>query len=336
MPSGDGLLMRVKPFGGRLDADDLRVIADVAERFGNAVVELTGRGNLQLRGLSQTSAASACAVLVAARLADPDPARERRRNVIAVPPCDDALVAGIEATLSEIEGLPPKFCVAVGDVAADIVVRDGFVGAGGQWEPCAPAALPAAVRRIATRLAAENSPPFPWGRGLGGGGTRHQPPGPLPPTPSPERRGSSMLLGLPFGQTDAASLRALSDHIGQAELHTTPWRALHLAPAQDPASFATLGFITDRDDPRTSISACIGAPGCTGATTPTRAHAAFLASLGLRHLHISGCAKGCAHPGPATTLTGGHGRYDLVRHGRASDPPEATGLTILQAAELLR
>ncbi len=39
-------------------------------------------------------------------------------------------------------------------------------------------------------------------------------------------------------------------------------------------------------------------------------------------IHVSGCAKGCAHPGSAPwTLVGRDGRYDLVRHGKAGDTP---------------
>ncbi len=119
MASGDGLLIRVKPFGGRLSAKALVAIAEVAGGCGNGIVELTSRGNLQLRGLTPDSAAVAASALVAAGLADADPVRERRRNVIAVPPSDDALVARIEEVLAGIDGLAAKFCIAVGEAAGD-------------------------------------------------------------------------------------------------------------------------------------------------------------------------------------------------------------------------
>ena len=53
MPSGDGLLIRVKPLGGRLSAAMLRTLAGIAASCGNGAIELTGRGNIQLRGLTR-------------------------------------------------------------------------------------------------------------------------------------------------------------------------------------------------------------------------------------------------------------------------------------------
>jgi precorrin-3B synthase len=39
-------------------------------------------------------------------------------------------------------------------------------------------------------------------------------------------------------------------------------------------------------------------------------------------LHLSGCAKGCAHPGPAAiTLVGEAGGFALIHDGRAGDAP---------------
>jgi precorrin-3B synthase len=79
-----------------------------------------------------------------------------------------------------------------------------------------------------------------------------------------------------------------------------------------------------------AIDVCTGAPGCPQALSPTRGLARTLAPhlpAGQR-LHISGCAKGCAHPGPAAiTLTAtGPDRFDLIRDGRADATPEATSL----------
>jgi precorrin-3B synthase len=54
-------------------------------------------------------------------------------------------------------------------------------------------------------------------------------------------------------------------------------------------------------------------------------------------LHVSGCAKGCAHPRPApVTLVARDGLYDLVRNGRPGDAPVATDLTLDEAARHLR
>ena len=51
--SGDGLLVRVKPAYGLLDAADLTCLADLSDQFGNGVLDLTSRANLQIRGVSE-------------------------------------------------------------------------------------------------------------------------------------------------------------------------------------------------------------------------------------------------------------------------------------------
>lgn len=52
MQTGDGLLVRLTPADGSYLPSQLRAIAEAAERFGNGMLEVTQRGNLQLRGLS--------------------------------------------------------------------------------------------------------------------------------------------------------------------------------------------------------------------------------------------------------------------------------------------
>ena len=71
METGDGLLVRVKPPAAGLASAAARALADAAERFGNGVVELTRRGNLQVRGLSPNGVAGFASAMVAAGLADP-------------------------------------------------------------------------------------------------------------------------------------------------------------------------------------------------------------------------------------------------------------------------
>ncbi len=185
MPSGDGLLVRVKPFGGVLTPAGLLAVADAAARFGNGAIELTSRGNLQLRGVTAAGAPSCAALLVAAGLADADPAREARRNVIVAPPVDDALVAEIEAILADTPGLAAKTCVAVGPAAADVVVMDGRLHWGANRAAYSADTLRKALREL--------------------GGKR------LPPHSSPaSTAATATLLHLPFGQTTADALAALA------------------------------------------------------------------------------------------------------------------------------
>jgi precorrin-3B synthase len=150
-------------------------------------------------------------------------------------------------------------------------------------------------------------------------------------------------IGLPYGQIESAALTALADlaeHHGDGTLRTTPWRALLVVNVAEKdavllaARAEALGLITDPADPRRAIAACPGKPACASATVETRADAALLALRGAVAplVHVSGCAKGCAHAGTAElTLVGANGLYNLVISGRAGDRPVASGLTLEDA-----
>ena len=156
-----------------------------------------------------------------------------------------------------------------------------------------------------------------------------------------------------FGRLDAGQLDALvtaARRAGAAALRVTPWRAL-LVPGLSAAGTAGLaascadaGLVVDPADPRLRVAACTGAPGCARGSTPVLDHAArFAGLLGPGHagagiaLHVSGCAKGCAHPGAAPlTLVAAAGRYALVADGTAGDEPVAAGLEPEEARRLLK
>ena len=53
MPSGDGLVVRLRPRGGRLSSAQAAGIAELSRRHGNGLIDLTGRANLQIRGVSR-------------------------------------------------------------------------------------------------------------------------------------------------------------------------------------------------------------------------------------------------------------------------------------------
>ena len=42
METGDGLLVRIHPFAGRLTADQARLVAEAAREFGNGHLDITG------------------------------------------------------------------------------------------------------------------------------------------------------------------------------------------------------------------------------------------------------------------------------------------------------
>jgi sulfite reductase beta subunit-like hemoprotein len=155
-------------------------------------------------------------------------------------------------------------------------------------------------------------------------------------------------IGIPFGRVSAENLDLLAQtakQAGAAELRLSPWRAI-LVPCKSEESATQLvrslppdTFILDSADPRRRVAACVGSPACQRGTTNVREDARQLAPLvpDAGFLHLSGCAKGCAHPRLAPiTLVGNSGRYDLVRDGAPSDPPLLSGLTLDEAASYLR
>lgn len=368
MQSGDGWLVRLKPRLARLTAAQGRLIAGQAACHGNGIIELTGRGNLQLRGLTPASAELLARFAVEAGLADPEPAVERRRNILLSPLAGDVArglaleLEGLLATDDALSALPGKFGFAIDDdgplrlhdAAADIVLRavDGGwqVGAAFGADPvrCNAQDAPGVALALAhdwIRSGATERPSHGHGADEGAG---RQAIGPLPAL-------HAFGIGLPFGQTDAATLDrlcGLAGQFGDGILHTTPWRAVVLsgiAPEDAGALRAaatglTARLIVEPDDPGRLVSACVGRPGCASGSVDARADARSLldggallrAGVRAASLHVSGCAKGCAHPGPAAiTLVGSAGRYGLVRAGRASDTADVDGLTLAEVARQL-
>jgi len=155
-------------------------------------------------------------------------------------------------------------------------------------------------------------------------------------------------IGLPFGRIAAGDLADLANRAashGAGELRLTPWRAILIplpsaeAALSLAATLPTDVFVLDPSDPRRRVAACAGAPACARATTDVRGDATHLAASVPENamLHVSGCAKGCAHPrAAAVTLVGWDGRYDLVRDGVPWDVPALAGMSAAEAARHVR
>ena len=147
--AADGLLARVRLPGGLVSAGQLLVLAGLAGELGDGRVELTSRGNVQLRGLRADAAGSLTSELTEAGLL-PSLRHDRVRNVLASPLAGldhgidltrivRALDAGLCAS-ERLAELPGRFLFAIddgrGDVAglgADVVATvraDGAVVSG--------------------------------------------------------------------------------------------------------------------------------------------------------------------------------------------------------------
>ncbi len=85
MPTGDGLLVRIRLRGGRLPISLARQLAEGARRFGNGLIDLSARANLQMRGITQDSHGPLLAYLADADILDENENAEAVRNIIASP-----------------------------------------------------------------------------------------------------------------------------------------------------------------------------------------------------------------------------------------------------------
>ena len=85
MLSGDGLIVRVRLSCGEVSAALAAEIADCAQSYGNGVIDLSGRGNLQIRGVSEATWAPLIERLSAGGLIDASTEAEAVRNVLVSP-----------------------------------------------------------------------------------------------------------------------------------------------------------------------------------------------------------------------------------------------------------
>ena len=352
MLSGDGLLVRVRPHAGRLTPGQAAGIAALADRYGNGVLYLTTRAKVQLRGVSPASHPALMNGLLDLGLVDTSPEVEARRNIVVTPfwNADDGTLQLATAlsdalALPDAPALPGKFGFAVDagqqaflrTASADIRIERGSYGYAVRAEGFESGATVAAHEAVPVAMELAR-----WfltnGGGTAGRGrmatlaphhvlpARFQSTAVFPAAAAAPQLGAAVqgwLVGAEFGQLQAATLAALST---LGALRMTPWHMLLVEGATRAPDLP--GLITQADDPRLRVVACTGAPGCLQAAAATRPLARALAPhvpIG-RLLHVSGCAKGCAHPRAALTLVGTPAGFDLVRNGTASSLPDLLAL----------
>ena len=316
MPTGDGLLARLRPLAPLLPAA-LAGLAAAARSCGNGIVEVTARGSLQVRGLD-----AATAPRFAGAVADLDIAVA---DGVAVVAGFDGAADGLAVAVRQSVGaagltLSPKVCVVVDGggalhldgLAADVRVRAGSAGvhvgiaADGRdrvaWLGAVPAAeAPTAVTAILRLIAAVG----PAARGadvLAGTGVEalRAVLGLAPSEPPPPRRPAAVVglhamdgtaalgIALAFGYARAEALEDLAARarrVGVAAVRPVPGRALLLTGAFERqarelmTAAAALGFVIDPADPRRAVAACPGAPACASGLIAARRIAAEIAPL---------------------------------------------------------
>jgi len=127
--AADGLLARVRLPGGLVSAQQLHVLARLANEIGDGRAELTSRGNVQLRGLPADAATVLTSELIGAGLL-PSLSHDRVRNVLASPLAGldrgtdlTGIVRALDAGLCARPGLaelPGRFLFAVDDGRGDV------------------------------------------------------------------------------------------------------------------------------------------------------------------------------------------------------------------------
>ncbi|SES16442.1 hypothetical protein [Actinokineospora terrae] len=317
--AADGGLARVRVPGGRLRADQLHRLADLAADLGDGALELTSRANLQLRGLAEGAEQELGAELAAIGLL-PSRTHEKVRNIMASPLGPGDLVAELDAAVcaeSDLAALPGRFLFALdsgaGDVAwsrADLaalpvgdrvplliggtdhgirLTRDQVVPA---MIACAKAFL--LVRDEQWRIAElPDTGVIPAALVDTAAGFAASPdrviPG-TPPTAGPVGAvvfadgGRGVGAAVPLGRLSADQAWALGDVV------ITPWRGVVVR-----GELPEIGLITDPAAAGIGVTACAGRPHCHKALADVRA-AALAVTVPGRAVHWAGCARRCGRP----------------------------------------
>ena len=349
MKSGDGLIIRVRPFRGEVSPAQATALCDLAETYGSGVIDLTSRANLQIRGVAENAHAALLEELDKLDLIDADPAVEGMRNVLMSPfwvPGDltDRLYAALLAALPSLPESPQKmgFALDTGEASylssgsadfrferADdgglILRADGCV----LGRPVDEDSAMDALREMVNWFVSTGGP-------QAGRMARHLTSQPLPKDwqqVQPRTRNGVVeigpiaggtVLGSPFGRMRAKDLRVLAAAPGVKALRPLLGRKLLVIgePLQNAEGFET------KHSRLMDVHTCPGAPFCPQATVETSELAREIAERTTGSLHVSGCAKGCAFPRAAdVTLVGRDGQFDLVTQGLPWDEPRQRGIT---------
>ena len=348
MKSGDGLLVRIKPNYGLLNANQLLVLADCLDDFGNGLLDVTSRTNLQIRGVKEQGYSDLVLKLQTEGLVGVSEKLDRL-NVI-VPPfiqknsltwrCASQIYSSVES----LPFLPEKFgfCVDceesryLSNQSGDIFIERS--SGSGLVLRCAglkkafstdESNLTSDLKKITGwYLEKQNSEEterpmrmrdivsknkFPWK-------TSNELKKPLLEEVTVGSYQGYFVLAAPFGQLKSEHLRNLAAVNQKVQFTINRMLITESLPDKNH------GLVNEPHDNRLKMNVCPGAPHCSSATIKTRHLAESLAHqkefiIG-GNIHISGCSKGCASPNSKDMcIVGNEGTYDIVEKGYAWDKP---------------
>lgn len=315
----DGAVVRLRIPGGHVRVSVLLELLAVSTDAGAPFLQLTSRGNLQLRALPDPLPDALMTRIEATGLL-PSASHERVRNILASPLAAD--LASIVQELDEaicadaaLVELPGRFLFAVADPSGSVLSEPydiayqstsdshGVLLSGGRGIAVDRAkAVGAMLDRARLFLAYRpsercwNVRDLPAGsrvlEGLEPVSTR------LAPPLAPGIVGPDLVAGVPLGLLTRAHVEALAQVVDTVVV--TPWRSVVVnGGAASAPPLQEAGLVVRANTPWARLSACIGAPSCSKSATPTLHIAHQLTSLlpaaGPR-IHLSGCDRLCGHP----------------------------------------
>ncbi len=355
MRTGDGFLARLPPLARALTPDQLGAIAAAARAHGNGLVEISKRGNLQLRGLASLDTAALAADLAAAGLdlAEGLPVSSDPLAVLSEAAPDAApIIAAIHAGLAQSgigARLAPKVALALdlgtptapAGVAADLRLAfrgaEVHLGLGGthataRWIGTVPADEAVTAALAILSVLAEHGPEA---RLVGPSGLRDDTsfaravptlrpaaapgaPDALPPVGRIDGLAEpSAGLAFPFGQSTADALAALADAAGAAGIRA-------FAPAPERGLLFT--------GPAPAVANVLSEAAALGFVTdradPRRLISACIGSAGCASGHFPARALAAASVGALETLLDGSLAVHFSGCAKGCAHPEPADVTL--------
>lgn len=310
--AADGALARVRLPGGMITAQQIESLALAATQWASPAMELTSRGNVQIRAVTDTAAVTE--VLAASGLL-PSETHERVRNIVASPLSGRvgagadirAMVGALDQAIQgqpTLAGLPGRFLFGIDDGRGDV---SGLGADAGVQIVGDSAALLLAGRDTGVRVPAADAVPtlvtvadrFAVSRGthwriselddterlLAGFALTAEPGATWPPVSRPpvgwiEQNDGRVALGaaVPLGVLNARVAEYLAAI--NAPMVITPWRSVLVFDLTEEVAdvalrvLAPMGLVFDANSPWLSVSACTGSPGCERSAADVRADAA--------------------------------------------------------------